>query len=253
MSWPLVIFDLDDTLCDYRSARPHGFAALGRHLERAGVGRESFAAEFERAGAHLKADLQLGRLSRRDYNAARFNLCVNRCFPASLSHPDIARDLQRRYEDAILDHVDWAVGARAGFEAVAALHPVAILTNGAARLQHEKVRRLGIVADGVFVSDEVGLSKPHPQAFRNVADAFDAMPGEVVMVGDSIRHDAVPAAILGMRAILVGRTPDHATWSGESAASVMDVARRLAGTRALREARTEDLPHSQVPGGTDRS
>lgn len=142
--------------------------------------------------------------------------------------PGATRELQRRYEDAILDHVGWADNARDGFEAVAVRHPVAILTNGATRLQHEKLRRLGIVADGVFVSDEVALSKPDPQAFRNVADAFGALPHDVVMVGDSLRDDALPAAALGLRAILVGQAAGRDGWSGESVRSVREVADLLA-------------------------
>ncbi len=220
--WPLVVFDLDDTLCDYQSGRPHGLAAIGDELIRAGVDRSTFGAEFERVGAGLKPDLEAGRLNHRDYNTARFELCINRCFVCS-PDPGTMRELQRRYEEAILDHVGWADGARDGFEATAVRHPVAILTNGATRLQHEKLRRLGIVADGVFVSDEVGLSKPDPQAFRNVADAFGALPRDVVVVGDSLRKDALPAATLGMGAILVGQAAGCDGWSGESVRSVREV------------------------------
>ena len=144
-----------------RSARPHGLAAIGDELGRSGVDCDTFAAEFERVGAGPKPDLQAGRLNYCDYNAGRFELCVNRCFVCS-PDPGTTRELQRRYEDAILYQVGWADGARDGFEAAAARHPVAILTNGATRLQHEKLRRLGIVAVGVFVSSaSISCQSPH--------------------------------------------------------------------------------------------
>ena len=218
-----MIFDLDGTLCDYRSARPHGLATISGELARHGIDVERFRAEFERVGVELKPDLQAGRLNRREYNVARFESCISRC-RGRLPDPAALRQLQRRYEDAILDNIAWVDDARDGFAATAARHPVAILTNGETRLQHEKVRRLGIIADGVFVSDEVGLCKPDPDAFRNVAHEFGALVGDVVMVGDSLRNDALPAAAIGMRAILVGDAGARDAWHGESASSVDEVA-----------------------------
>lgn len=55
-----------------------------------------------------------------------------------------------------------------------------------------------------FVSEEIGVGKPDPRAFRIALAGLDARPGHTVMVGDSFTTDIAPAIALGMRAVLVG-------------------------------------------------
>ena len=61
---------------------------------------------------------------------------------------------------------------------------------------------------GVFNSAETGYEKPHPQAFRNVIDAFPAAE-TLWMIGDSPTADIAGAGAAGLPAILVRRAhPD---------------------------------------------
>jgi HAD superfamily hydrolase (TIGR01662 family) len=52
-----------------------------------------------------------------------------------------------------------------------------------------------------------GYMKPHPRIFESALQAAGVEPGEAVMVGDSVSHDVEGARRLGMRGILVARTP----------------------------------------------
>lgn len=51
-----------------------------------------------------------------------------------------------------------------------------------------------------------GYMKPHPSIFETALQQASALPGESVMVGDSLAHDIEGARRLGMRAVLVSRT-----------------------------------------------
>jgi FMN phosphatase YigB (HAD superfamily) len=50
-------------------------------------------------------------------------------------------------------------------------------------------------------SDEIGRSKPHPDAFLTTLDALEAEPQAAVHVGDLLRTDIAGAQNVGMRAI----------------------------------------------------
>lgn len=54
-----------------------------------------------------------------------------------------------------------------------------------------------------------GVEKPDPEAFALIAEALDAEPSDAWFVGDSLHHDVLPAAAVGMRPVLVDRHGVH--------------------------------------------
>ena len=65
----------------------------------------------------------------------------------------------------------------------------------------------GLVA-AALSSSEHGYLKPHPSIFESALKLLDVDAGESVMVGDSLPHDIEGARRVGMRGILVHRSPD---------------------------------------------
>jgi FMN hydrolase / 5-amino-6-(5-phospho-D-ribitylamino)uracil phosphatase len=65
--------------------------------------------------------------------------------------------------------------------------------------------------DALTFSDEVGLSKPHPQMFLRTLAALGVPPHLAAHIGDSPRTDIAGAAAVGMRPIRYGAPdPQHA-------------------------------------------
>jgi putative hydrolase of the HAD superfamily len=62
---------------------------------------------------------------------------------------------------------------------------------------------------GAVSSSEHGYLKPHPSIFEAGLRLLDVDPGESVMVGDSYSHDIEGARAVGMRGVLVLRSPDE--------------------------------------------
>jgi putative hydrolase of the HAD superfamily len=63
----------------------------------------------------------------------------------------------------------------------------------------------------VFVfSDETGVAKPHPEAFRRALEPFGAAPAQACHVGDIERTDIRGARLAGMKAILFRGDPTPA-------------------------------------------
>lgn len=65
----------------------------------------------------------------------------------------------------------------------------------------------GLIA-GALSSSEHGYLKPHPSIFTSALDLLGVRAAESVMVGDSLLHDVEGARRVGMRGILVHRSPD---------------------------------------------
>jgi putative hydrolase of the HAD superfamily len=63
------------------------------------------------------------------------------------------------------------------------------------------------------ISAEVGVEKPDPKLFAHALDQAGVQPEHVVMVGDRLDRDIVPAKSLGMRTVWVLRNeaPDEPT------------------------------------------
>lgn len=71
-----------------------------------------------------------------------------------------------------------------------------------------ELRALGIGADVMAMSDELGVWKPDPAFFQIALGLMeDPDPSNVIYVGDRIDNDVLPAAAAGMRAVWLRRGP----------------------------------------------
>ena len=86
-------------------------------------------------------------------------------------------------------------------------HRLALVTNGAACLQAEKIAAsgLGDRFDAVVVSAEVGVAKPDAAVFERALSLLGADRSRATMVGDSLVKDVDGALALGLDAIWINR------------------------------------------------
>lgn len=202
-----LLFDLDDTLCDYAGAR----AARLRIAFGLGTGE-------------LSADPAI--LDRMIEDSIRMH-------PHGVEH---FADLFHHYnvQDATAAQVaaDWYTanrfhGLELFPEAVAVLRavrdtpgapgmarrPVGIVTNGPAEVQRAKVELLDIgrLADIVLISGEFGVAKPDPEIFREALRKMGVSAEEAIFVGDSAEFDIAGAHGAGLRTVWVNRA--GVTWA----------------------------------------
>jgi HAD superfamily hydrolase (TIGR01662 family) len=72
----------------------------------------------------------------------------------------------------------------------------------------EQLRSLGVEAEVMLMSGEMGVEKPDPAFFRAALRSLGEPPPAVVAyVGDRIDNDVQPAAAAGMRAVWLRRGP----------------------------------------------
>lgn len=95
-----------------------------------------------------------------------------------------------------------------------------VITSGLPLKQAEKLVRLGMVnlfdPDAIFISDELGISKPNPKLFLRACSSVGVRPSEAMYVGDRPRHDIDPCNKIGMITVLNRRVGKYADEKGET-------------------------------------
>jgi HAD superfamily hydrolase (TIGR01549 family) len=100
---------------------------------------------------------------------------------------------------------------------------LAIVANQPARRTAE-LRALGITAEVIAMSDELGVHKPNPLFFGRVLELLgNPDPADVAHVGDRLDNDVRPSAAAGMRAVWLRRGPWGLCAPGDPPAGTMQV------------------------------
>lgn len=203
-----VLFDLDDTLFSTtsfaRKARRNAVEAMvaaGLDLPVEEVLREldEVLAEFSSNYDH-HFDQLLRRL--RPSSLARVNPAVV-VAAGVVAYHDTKFSSLAPYDDVVplldaLRHAGWIGG---------------VITHGWTTKQSEKLVRLGLVphldARAIFISDQIGISKPNPKLYQVALKDLGLQPAEAMYVGDNPAHDIAPPRSLGMRTAWARRGARH--------------------------------------------
>jgi HAD superfamily hydrolase (TIGR01509 family) len=198
-----ILFDLDDTLCDYSAARDarlrvaFSLDAMGRPVERSADelaamiaesirihphGVDHFGDLFRRYGA---PDSRIAETAARWYRSNRFHGL--QLFPEAIAALQAVRT--------------------AGSPPLGRPRPVGIITNGPAEVQRAKLDLLGLhdLVDFVIISEELGVAKPDAAIFDEALDRAGVDASEAVFIGDSAEFDMAGALARGIPTIWVNR------------------------------------------------
>ncbi|MHB8633758.1 MAG: HAD family hydrolase [Thermoplasmatota archaeon] len=207
-----VIFDLDDTLVNWREAEALAVARLARErFQPNGVDPTAVAATYDQ----ILAETMAGFRATGRWMAVRERLEI-------LAHrhslPVAADELAAAFMAAARAELRFLTGAVEAIEAArkAGLR-TALLTNGPGAVQRPKVEhfRLEERLDFIGISGEMGKWKPDAAAFQHVLERLGASPEGALMVGDSLDFDIRPARKLGMRTAWIdagGQPHPDAEW-----------------------------------------
>ncbi len=96
-----------------------------------------------------------------------------------------------------------------------------LITNAQSPTNLEKIQDIlkdanldGFFED-IYVSTEVGVTKPNPRIFQMVLDKLDVNPEEAVMIGNIISTDIFGGNRVGMRTVLLQPSEDYQRSSWE--------------------------------------
>lgn len=131
-------------------------------------------------------------------------------------HADAMGRVAEIFARGVLDHPPGLLpGVRGGLEFLAGRARLALISDTAfspGSVLRELMESLDIARyfDTYVFSDETGVAKPHPEAFRLALVPFDCSPAEALHIGDIERTDIRGAKAAGMKAVLYkGDTEPH--------------------------------------------
>jgi len=70
--------------------------------------------------------------------------------------------------------------------------------------------------DNVIFSCEIGLAKPNPKIFQLIIESMNVKPEEIVMIGDNLEMDIVPARMLGFKTFLIDTRKKYTEYQNEN-------------------------------------
>lgn len=197
-------FDLDGTLLDHEHAQRGGLASVAESESALSeAGGSHFLKVWRAAESKLFPRVERGEVTIEGYRRER----LREVFPGVCGH---------RSDDE-LDYI-YACYLK-GYEASWRLYPDvvdtlsclkgprALITNGASVLQRAKISRLNLqgLFSEIYISGELGISKPDPRLFAKACADLQVRPVDVHYVGDSIRNDIEGSAGAGLNPIWINR------------------------------------------------
>lgn len=203
-----VLFDIDDTLVDTRSAFGVAMTAVARtylpHLSADRHG-EVLATWRRDVGGHYRAYTR-GEVSFRDQRHRRANELQEVFGGAPVAEGDFeAWDtvFEAAFEDGWAPHVEAVDAVQAIVDAGLV---VGALSNAAVHLQVRKLERVGLAHVPMLVGvDTLGVGKPDPRVFVEACRRLGTAPGRTLYVGDELDIDARAARAAGLQAVWVDR------------------------------------------------
>jgi putative hydrolase of the HAD superfamily len=197
-----VLFDLDDTLFDHRGCSQAALDAVQRcHETLATIPFADLERAHSRVLEELHPEVLAGRMPLEDARRERFRRLLG---IAGLTVEEALVDrIAVTYRDRYRESRRAIRGAAALLRLVRQHARIGIVSNNLRDEQQQKLEVCGLdsLIDALVVSEEVGLSKPHPQMFSTALERLRCDPRHAAMVGDSWAADILGARAAGIRAI----------------------------------------------------
>lgn len=193
----LVLFDLDDTLCDYASARWIRLRiafdrALGCLAERPDIDLDRLAAESVAIHPH---------------GVDHFDDLLGRHGASSPDGIATAKEWYRTNRFYGLRLFDDALAMLAAVRVARPERRIGMITNGPAETQNAKIDLLEIrhLFDFILVSGEFGVAKPERAIFDEALRLGSTTADRAIFIGDSVDFDIAGARNAGIRSVWMNR------------------------------------------------
>ncbi|MGF6117909.1 2-haloacid dehalogenase [Janthinobacterium lividum] len=195
MKYKLFLFDLDDTLLDFRASEKRSFLhtmdKLGLH-----DGIDALFSQYQAINVDLWKRFETGDVSKDFLKVERFRKTF------ALNGIAIDAELASRlYLDSLPDTVVLIDGAKQVCETLSRIGEVGIITNGVESIQNRRIAASGLSDCISFVatSEACGHAKPDVRFFEYAADMARAFSKDTtVIIGDRLDADILGANRYGI-------------------------------------------------------
>lgn len=208
-----ILFDADNTLFDFDKCEKEAFKNA---LTASGIGfTDDIYASYHVINDGLWKKLEIGLIDRDSLKTERFRLTFEKHGLSCVDYVKVAEI----YETDLGNQCYEIDGAFDLVEKLSKKYDIYIVTNGLTGVQKTRFSKSRITqfVKQVFVSEEVGYSKPDKLYFERVLNFIGADKSECVVIGDSLTSDIDGAINSGIDCIWysrkhvdpAGRHPDY--------------------------------------------
>ncbi|WP_225743275.1 YjjG family noncanonical pyrimidine nucleotidase [Marinilactibacillus sp. Marseille-P9653] len=194
-----MIFDLDDTILDFKKGAQEGLEKILNQYPVPDVRFGEWLEVFNAVNRDVWREIEAGG-SPKEWLDTRFEKTYQKF--------NIKQDgvyLENTYRSFLDENFHLIEGAEVslthlkeqGYKLIAG-------TNGQSSTQRKRLKGTGLdrVFDEVIISDEIGVAKPDPRFFKELFDQnAEITPENTVMIGDSLHSDIQGAINAGMTSI----------------------------------------------------
>ncbi|WP_028102867.1 YjjG family noncanonical pyrimidine nucleotidase [Pseudoduganella violaceinigra] len=195
MKHSLFLFDLDDTLLDFRASEQLSFERVLRELGfQAGI--DKLFQQYQIFNIELWRAFEAGTVSKDFLKIERFR----KTFAANKLELD-PHQASHRYLESLSETVVLVDGARNLCATLAAAGEVGIITNGVAHIQDRRIANsgLGDYISFTATSEACGFAKPDTRFFEYASRMARAFSKEqTVIIGDRLDADILGANRFGI-------------------------------------------------------
>lgn len=192
-----ILFDLDDTILDFKTAER---MALSKALTTLGITPTyEIISRYSELNILQWKCLERGEISRAEVKLNRYRLLFDE-FGIDVS-PQLATSL---YEDNLCIGHYFIDSAEETIKLLSESYNLYIVSNGTKRVQDSRIASAGIedYFKGIFISEDVGVEKPSVKFFEYCFSKIaDFSPDETIIVGDSLTSDILGGKNSGIKAI----------------------------------------------------
>lgn len=181
----LVIFDLDNTLIDRDDAFLHCLKEL-----------------FQRRGC-LLTQIDIECIQDQDHSGRNdraffCNFLASQYPGLSLNSEEIWTEFQ-----CLPDYVTKNNAVCSLLSKLSRRYALCLLSNGSSSMQRRKLANAGLEPffDRIFISGELGISKPNIKVFEHVMSTYGVEASQCIMIGDDQLRDIDPARQAGMHSV----------------------------------------------------
>jgi putative hydrolase of the HAD superfamily len=224
----LILFDLDDTLCDYGAARRIRL-------------RQAFTTALaDCPGGVERVDLDKmvdESIARHPHGSDHFGELLREY---GVDDDEVTREVRKWFHANRFLGLELFPDAMATLQAIRSACPgvrIGLITNGPEEIQTDKIALLELesLVDFAIISGVFGVAKPDPSIFREGLRLGNATAEETLFVGDSPEFDIAGAHGAGIRTVWINRTGHPWSWNGPAPDFTVSSLTELAGLLGIRD------------------
>lgn len=208
-----ILFDLDDTLVNSKKAEYNAickFKSLYSQFNK--VTDINFAKAWSKITMEMYEKYHQGEISFEELKIRRIRGLFS-YYSINISNDD-AREKFKGYKE--IYEKNWILfdDAKEVLESLKNKYKLVILSNGDGKQQRKKIGYTGLdkYFSNIFISSEVGYSKPEKGIFEIACRNINLKPENCIMVGDKYKVDIEGSLNAGMNGIWVNRNKEKVSY-----------------------------------------